>query len=222
MGKRESKKERITALVILLVLLIISLLIWDTYFIYPIKLCVVLLHEMSHALATIISGGKIIEMKIGFDLGGKCETEGGNNILIASAGYLGSLIWGLIIFLAPNSKKYGKWIIITVAVLIILAAGLLADGTFVILALILSSLLISSAFYMRIPIVSIMIRSFGMISCVYVLFDIKEDLLSRTAELSDAALLAAITDIPVTVIGLSWAVISILGIYFAVRLSYKS
>lgn len=223
MGKRQNKKDQITELVILLTLLIISFFLWDTYFIYPIKLFVVLLHEVSHAIAAIITGGKITEMNIGFDLGGKCVTEGGNNIFIASAGYLGSLLWGLLFFISPNNRKTGLWIIITISVMILVTAiSVSANSTFIILALILSSLLVPAAFFLRIPIVSILIRSFGLISCIYVLLDIKDDLLTRTIALSDASILSDLINIPSGLIGLSWALVSIAGIYFAVRLSYKS
>lgn len=222
MGKKQNKQDQITELVILFTILIISFFLWDTYFIYPIKLIVVLLHEISHAFASIISGGKIIEMNIGFDLGGKCETEGGNTIFIASAGYLGSLLWGLLFFLSPNNQKTGFWIIILISALILITSiSISANSTFVILALILSSLLVSSAFFLRIPIITIIVRAFGLISCIYVLFDIKDDLLSHTIVLSDASILSSLTNIPVTLIGLSWAFVSIVGIYIAMRFSYK-
>lgn len=223
MDNKQNKKDQITELIILLTFMIISFFLWDTYFIYPIKLFVVLLHEISHAFAAILSGGKIIEMNIGFDLGGKCETEGGNTIFIASAGYLGSLLWGLLFFLSPNNKKIGFWIIISISVLILITTiSVSTNITFVILAMIISSLLVTSAFFLRIPIIRIIVRSFGLISCIYVLFDIRQDLISHTNALSDASVISSLTNIPVTMIGLSWAFISIICIYTAMRLSYKN
>jgi hypothetical protein len=223
MSSQLNKKEKITELVILITLLIISFFLWDTYFIYPIKLCVVLLHELSHAAAAILSGGKIIEMNIGFDLGGKCETDGGNAILIASSGYLGSLLWGLLLFLAPNNKKSGFWIINSISVLIlIITLSSSPGGIFVLLAITLSAILTASSFYLRIPIIAILIRSFGLIGCIYILFDIRDDLLSSPARISDATILGGTLDIPVVLIGIVWALISAAGIYIALRYSYKS
>lgn len=223
MGKQKNKRDQITELVILLILLIISFSLWDTNVIYPIKLFVVLLHELSHSIAAILSGGKIITMNIGFDLGGKCETEGGNTILIASAGYLGSLLWGMLFFISPNNKKSGFWIIILISVMIVLTTiGVATGTTFILLALILSALLITAAFYLRIPIVSIIVRVFGLISCVYILFDIKDDLLFQSAAISDATLISSLTNISTTMIGISWVLISIICIYIAIRFSYKN
>ena len=223
MNRKQSKKDHITELVIIFTLLIISFFLWDTYFIYPIKLFVVLLHELSHTLATILSGGKIIEMNVGFDLGGRCVAEGGNTIFIASAGYLGSLLWGLLFFISPNNKKTGFWIIISISALILITTiSVASNATFILLAVFLTSLLVLSAFYLRIPIVTILVRTFALISCVYVLFDIKIDLFSNSSAISDAYIISGLTNIPVTLIGLLWAVLSIIGIYFAMRFSYKN
>ncbi|MCX6168313.1 MAG: M50 family metallopeptidase [Ignavibacteriales bacterium] len=222
MAKQQNRKDKVSELIILLILLIISFFLWDMYFIYPIKLFVVLLHELSHSLAAILSGGKITTLDIGFDLSGKCETVGGNTIIIASSGYIGSLIWGLLFFVSPNNKKIGKWLIISLSTIIfLLSITFSADSIFILLAFILSGLLITAAFFLGIPIVTIIVRSFGLISCVYVLFDIKEDLLSNSSVISDASILSSLINVQVIWIGLSWALVSIIGIYFAIKYSYR-
>lgn len=223
MAAHQQNNQKTTGFVILFTLLIISFFLWDTNFIYPIKLCVVLLHELSHAFAAIISGGNIVEMSIGFDLGGKCVIEGGNTMLIASSGYLGSLFLGLILFISPNIKRTGFWIINSLSVFILLLTLFTAsDIVIVILALLLSSILTASSFYLKIPIVSILIRAFGLISCVYVLFDIKDDIFTNNAQISDATILSGIMNLPASVIGLCWGIISIGAIYFAMKFSYKN
>ncbi len=222
MNKVKSNKEKSTELIIMSTLLIISFFLWDTYFIYPIKLCVVLLHEISHALVILLSGGKIIGMDIGFNLGGKCISEGGNEIAIASSGYLGSLIFGTLLFISPNNKKAGFWILNIISLLIIILSSISGpNATLIILALLLAAILTTSSFYLRIPIISILVRGFGLIGSVYVLYDIKEDLFTSAVQISDASILSGIIDVPVIVIGLVWALVSILIIYTAMRISYK-
>jgi hypothetical protein len=217
-----AKKNKTVELTILLILIIVSFFLWDTYLIYPIKLFVVMLHELSHAMAAILTGGKIISMNIGFNLGGKCEAEGGNVFIISSAGYLGSLLFGLIFFISPNNSKHGKWIVITVCTLIIITSFMTATNIlFILLALISSVILITCAFYSRIPIVAIIMRALGLLSCIYVLFDIKEDILQRTDSVSDASVLANILNIPTYLVGIIWIVVSLLGIIFAIKVSYK-
>ncbi len=223
MKDSRSQKEKIVELTVLSIILIISFIFWNTYFVYPIKLSVVLMHEVSHAITTIASGGKIISMNIGFDLGGSCQSEGGNTILIASSGYLGSLFFGLLFFLSPNKIKIGKWIII-VASTVILIVTILATKNFpfILLTCFFFGLMTLAALYMEIPILSILIRAFGLISCVYVLFDIKEDLLEKHTAISDVSLLSSITGIPGIYYGIAWLILSVLILIIAFRISYKT
>lgn len=67
---------------------------WDSYIVYPVKLFVVLLHEISHGVAAIATGGSIVGMEISANLGGVCHILGENPFVVMSAGYLGSMCWG--------------------------------------------------------------------------------------------------------------------------------
>ncbi len=66
--------------------------------IYPINLFVTVLHELGHALGGIISGGKVEYVQINADGSGKASVLGGNALIILMGGYLGSAIFGNIIF----------------------------------------------------------------------------------------------------------------------------
>ena len=221
MAKTQNINQNITELVFISFVLIISFLLWDTYFVYPIKLFVVLVHEISHAISAILSGGKVIAFNIGFDLSGKCETENGNNILIATSGYLGSLLFGLLIFYSTYNKKIGKWLLIIISVLILIASvSLMQNYSIILLAVLYSVLLFVSAFFLQIRIDSYILKIFGMLSCIYVLFDIKEDILSGTPIISDASILSDLINVPAVVIGLIWLVISLAGIFLVMKLSY--
>ena len=219
----KNQKEKIVELTILSIILILSFIFWDTYFIYPIKLSVVLMHEVSHAITTFITGGKIISMNIGFDLGGFCQSEGGNAMLIASSGYLGSLVFGLMFFLSPNKIKIGKWVVISVSLIIIIVTAFTCSNIpFVLLTCFFFALMMIAAFYMGVPILAILIRAFGLISCVYVLLDMKQDLLEKHIAISDVSLLSSQTGIPGIVFGMIWLVISIIILIFAFRISFKT
>ncbi|MCX6174158.1 MAG: M50 family metallopeptidase [Ignavibacteriales bacterium] len=221
MAKTQNKNQNIIELVFLSFILIISFLFWDTYLVYPIKLFVVLIHEISHALSAILSGGKVIAFNIGFDLSGKCETESGNNILIATSGYLGSLLFGLLIFYSTYNKKIGKWLLIIISILILITSvSLMQNFSLILLAVLYSVLLFVSAFFLQIRIDSYILRLFGMLSCVYVLFDIKEDILSTNSAISDASILSELINVPTIMIGLIWLIISLAGIFLVMKLSY--
>lgn len=66
--------------------------------IYPINLFVTVLHELGHALGGIISGGKVEYVQINADGSGKASILGGSTLIILMGGYLGSAIFGNIIF----------------------------------------------------------------------------------------------------------------------------
>ena len=222
MTKNQNKNYNTIELVFLSIILIISFLFWDTYLVYPIKLFVVLIHEISHAISAILSGGKVIAFDIGFDLSGKCETENGNNIFIAASGYLGSLVFGLLIFYSTYHKNIGKWILIVIGLIILIfSVSLINNFSIVILAVLFAAFLIVSAFFFRIRIVSLILKIFGILSCIYVLFDIKEDVLSGNSTISDASILSNLINVPSVIIGLIWLLISLVGIFLVMKLSYS-
>ena len=222
MSTSSTQKEKIVELTILLLILIFSFVFWDTRFVYPIKLFVVLLHEQCHAFAALLTGGKIISMNIGFDLGGSCQAEGGNVILIASSGYLGSLVLGLLFFISPNNINIGRWIVLSLSLLILIFTFLTIKSVmFIFIVAVLVALLIAASFYLSVPIVSILIRAFGLLSSIYVLFDIKNDLLDSQNAITDASIVSNLTGIPEITYGLVWLVISLTFLVLAVKFSYR-
>ncbi len=221
MKTSSTRKEKIVELTVLLLLLIFSFIFWDTKFVYPLKLFVVLLHEECHALAVLITGGKILSMNIGYDLGGSCQASGGNEIVIASSGYLGSLILGLLFFLSPNNIKIGRWIVIFLSLLILVFTFFTIKSiAFILIVTLLMGVLIASSFYMFIPIISILIRAFGLLSVIYVLFDIKNDLAESQNVITDVNIISSLTGIPEIAWGLIWLGISLTFLVLAIKCSY--
>jgi hypothetical protein len=68
---------------------------------YPFSLFVTLLHEFSHAVAAIVTGGSVQSISISSDTSGVTVTLGGTESLIAPAGYLGATLFGVGLLLAP-------------------------------------------------------------------------------------------------------------------------
>jgi hypothetical protein len=100
----QKKNQKILHLSIVFGVLIISFFAWDTFVVYPIKLFVVLLHEMSHGLSAVLTGGRIVAIELNQYLGGMTTTEGGSILIIASSGYLGiiALIASVILIVSPR------------------------------------------------------------------------------------------------------------------------
>ena len=220
--KLNKKQKQILELAILAFIALASFLLWDTIIVFPIKLFVVLMHEISHGIAAIFTGGKIIALDIGLNLGGKCETIDGNAFTIASAGYLGSFIFGSALFYSAYNKNNGLVIVSFISMIILLfAVNVINDFTVSIISIMAAVFLFSIKKFSPKIISDYFLKSLGLISCLYVLMDIKEDTLSGGLNYSDASVVAELTGIPELVWGLTWLIISLLGIFYMLRLGFR-
>ena len=80
-------------------IVVVVFIFWSSPVLYPLKLLVVFFHESSHAIMTVLTGGEVKELMLSPEQGGHVMSKGGNRFLTLSAGYLGSLMWGIIIYL---------------------------------------------------------------------------------------------------------------------------
>lgn len=179
---------------------------WDTWIVTPLKLFVVLLHEISHGLAAVATGGAIEKIVVTSDLGGACYCGGGDAFLTLSAGYLGSLLWGAaLVLIAARLGRRSSWITATIGVFIGLVTVLYVRNPFGLLfglgfgaALIAAARYLSPAFNERV------LWALGLTSCLYAVLDIKSDVLDRPELRSDARMLAEMTGVPTVVWGGLW------------------
>jgi len=92
---------------------------------YPLRLLVTFLHEFGHAMGAVISGGSVENLQINSDGSGFARTIGGSRAIILMGGYLGSAIFGNLLFLvAARAKTFIQ------PVLVLLACGMLYAGFF--------------------------------------------------------------------------------------------
>ena len=107
----------------LLALLILVFALWPTPFLAPLKTLVVFFHEASHALTAVATGGVVIEMEVDQNQGGHVRSMGDIRLLTLSAGYLGSLLWGALIFLVTVYTDKDRVTSALVGVLILVIAA---------------------------------------------------------------------------------------------------
>lgn len=190
--------------------------------IYPIKLFVVLLHEISHGLAAIFSGGRVISINIDLQLGGATSIEGGNAFIIASAGYLGSLLWGALLFISGYDYKFSLWNTTIISIILLLFAANFVTGSIgLVLAMIFLVILFVSPRYFPKKLNAYLLKSLGLISALYSFIDIKEDILTSDQRQSDALILSQITGINPIIWGLIWLGISSIIIFYLLKYSFR-
>jgi hypothetical protein len=180
-------------------------LLWWSPVIYPLKLFVVLLHETSHALMALATGGRVDRLIITADQGGICYCPGGNAFLTLSAGYLGSLLWGaLILVLARARKPEPRDTTTAIGVLVLALTALFVRNAFGILfgALFGAGMVALRGAGRTVHVLAL--TALGLTSCLYALLDIKSDVLDRPHLPSDAHMLAQLTGVPTVVWGILW------------------
>jgi hypothetical protein len=185
--------------------------LWNTPVIYPLKIFVVLLHEISHGAMSLGTGGTIERIVITANEGGLCECPGGNAFLVLSAGYLGSLLWGTAILWAARGR--GAIPQIAAAVIGVLVIGvtiLYVRNSFGLLfGVAFGGVLIMAGRQLSPDGNAALLTTLGLTSCLYAILDIKSDVLDRPELLSDARLLAESTGIHALFWGVLWIVLAL-------------
>ena len=221
MSKSPPRSEGIsvTHVVLQFILICGTFALWTSPLIQPVKIMVVLFHEMSHGLMALVTGGQVTNIVITPDEGGLCETEGGAVPLIVSAGYLGSMFFGgLLLYL---SKFRSSVSVVYTVLTVLLAAAIftvLRDpfsrtfatglaGAFIFLGLVAPTF-----------IASLFLQLLGTVSCLYSIFDIYGDVVVSGGVENDAQIFSDLTGVSPDLVGFVWLAISI--VYFITVLRF--
>ena len=186
-------------------------LLWNTNVIYPLKIFVVFMHEVSHGLAAIATGGSIVEIQINPQQGGYARTLGGSRFWTLTAGYLGSLLCGGIILLLAARTHFDKTVSVLTGIgMVAISIGFGSDMFTYLFGIGFGVILIVFGLFLPEVVNDWLLRIIGLTSCLYAILDIKSDVLDRSNLKSDARMLAEETGILSTEgWGLLWIVIAI-------------
>jgi len=185
--------------------------LWATPIVYPLKVFVILLHEVSHALAALATGGWVERIELSPALGGACYCPGGNAFITLSSGYLGSLMWGALLLEWAQRTRRGTHRITQGLGGVVLGLTLLyVRGLFGMVF----GFLFGGALWIFAPKLSpganrIFLTFLGLTSSLYAILDIKEDVLDRPHLPSDAYRLGELTGIPTVAWGTLWIVLAV-------------
>ncbi len=196
---------------------------WDTSLVYPLKIFVVLLHEISHAIASVATGGGIEKITLDPRQGGACHCFGGNAFITLSAGYLGSLLWGGAMFSAARSDKVKtSWVNGFIGAMVVALTVFFVRGGFgMIFGIAFGLTMIFVSKQMGSVVNRGLLLTLGLTSALYAILDIKSDVLDRPNIQSDAAMLSEITGVSTTIWGLIWISIAIAVSVWLMRRAYK-
>ncbi len=197
-------------------------LLWDTIVVYPLKIFVVFLHELSHGLMAIATGGSIESISLDWREGGETLSRGGSAFLTLSAGYLGSLAWGLLLLeLARARPKLAKWALVGLGVLMVGVTAVFVRGAFgLVFGLAFGAALLLASRWLPPAGVRLVLTALGLTSALYALLDIRSDVLDRPGAVSDAVMLGQLTGIPALVWGVLWIGLGLAACVWMMRRMY--
>ncbi|WP_397362397.1 M50 family metallopeptidase [Olleya sp. R77988] len=212
----------------LAILIVVAVLFWNTVLVYPIKLFVVMLHEMSHGLMAMLFGGDIVEIQIDKNIGGYCmytmKPSFWGSFMTSSAGYLGSLFWGSLILILAVKLERDKYITLVIGVLLLILSYFVLQssewfGTAMTAGL---GVFMLIAYRFFGPLFhDLWLKFIGIICCAYVILDIKGDLIDNSNIGSDADAIAELIGLPSVFVGVIWMIIAVTTLFFVLRYIYK-
>jgi hypothetical protein len=201
-------------------LLIAVVGLWDSAVLWPVRVLIVMFHELGHAVAAWVTGGSVIEIGLSSNEGGHTLTQGGSRLLILNAGYLGSLCSGIMLLAAARAPHVTRGIVAVLG----LTLGTVTLGYvrpflsfgfgygIVVATLIMAVGLRTSTDSCR-----LVLRAIGLTSVLYAIFDVIADVFLIDQAQTDATMLAEATGVPAVLWGAVWLVISGAAIWFSRR-----
>ena len=210
-------------------ILITVVVLWNTIIIKPLKLFAVFLHELGHSLMAAVFGYGIQGLRINLDESGYAMTLPKSTFsafLIANGGYLGSILFALLI-LYLKKTSFKKFILGAAAILLLGVSIAYGKSVFTI---------IYSAVFAGFVLVLYMAHNdklndwvidiIGISSAAYAIYDTFVDTIlvqlnlklniihgwKGSQPLSDAVQLEKMTHVPAFVWGLIWLVIAFLAV----------
>ncbi len=195
---------------LLLAILAVVVLAWPYPALYPLKLLVVFFHECSHALMTLATGGRVVELAVNPLQGGHVISAGGNRFLILSAGYLGSSLWGVLIYLLAVGSRLDKAVMVLLGGTVAAVGVAFARTPFALgFALGAAALMVLIGVKAGREINDFVLRLIGLTSMLYAPLDIYSDTIARAGSRSDALMLAQEFGGAELVWGAAWLALSV-------------
>lgn len=202
----------------LIALVALVFVFWSTPIVVPLKILIVFLHELSHAITVVLTGGSVESFSISPQQGGLVTARGGQRFFSLSAGYLGSLALGMGLLLIALRTHWDRAVLGGFGGVMLLVTALYVRDPFAMAFCAgVGAVMIGMAFYLSRPICDLALRVIGLTSVIYVPYDIFDDTIRRSGVRSDAYMLAQEFGGTTMMWGGIWLVLSVLSILLCVK-----
>lgn len=173
--------------VAIMVLWKMPVLMW---LLYPFKIMTVGLHEFGHAIVCKLTGGSVKEIQLDLNQGGVTITSGGSAAMMLPAGYLGSSLCGALLIMSAFDTLASKVASVVFGVIMLLVLYWASNMVARIIGLSFILLIIGLWFIQGGVAIRYVVLFLGVMSCLYSIWDIIEDLVLRKVNGSDATEMA--------------------------------
>ncbi|WP_371372802.1 M50 family metallopeptidase [Thalassotalea aquiviva] len=171
-------------------------------------------HEISHGLAAIFTGGRILQIELYPNGGGLCTTLGGSAMITAFSGYAGAVGWGCLLFLlATGIEKYSHWLSYALLLLLAMTSILWVRDIFTLMiCLVLMGLFYSTTWLSSSQFLPVVFKIFALtvllnaLESPLVLFD--------GQAIGDGAALSSLTFIPEFVWIIIWTLLALFTLFW--------
>lgn len=200
---------------------------WDSPVLWPLKLLVVMMHETGHALATLLMGGSVDRVTLAANESGAClsslPTGFMRQVVVYSAGYLGSAVAGSVLLLATFRFRLRHFVLGAASAWLAVMGLVYARDSFTLLFCLGTAVVLGlAAKFLPDAVVDALNLFIAAFTALYAIFDLRDDLWNSAVRASsDAALLARLTWVPSVVWAAVWSLLSLvllgLAMYASVR-----
>ena len=198
----------------------LAVVLWDSVAMKPFRIFVVMVHEVCHAAATLMTGGEVLEIRTQPNESGHTLSKGGFFPLITAAGYVGSAMLGALLIYTGTLPRVQRFILLVIgATTMLMTMAYTPVGEMDFFLGIFGGLIFVSLSIKSSRAAMIGATWLGTLLCLYSLYDFRTDLWMYP-ESTDAGILARGLGLPSILaypIALSWVVISVALMYRAMR-----
>jgi hypothetical protein len=190
----------------------------------PITFINTYIHEYCHALVALLTGGQVKDIMIFQNAGGVTQVLGGNQALVASAGYMGSAIVGAFFMWLAQKEKLVRGLLVFGAMVLAVGMIWLVRGEAFPVTIGIVSVVVLLAAAKFLPIAgAVFVGQFLAIQQCAASFQAFYWLFSADPSqgVSDAQAMGNLTHMPAVFWASVWSAFSALLVFFAVRAAWR-
>jgi hypothetical protein len=225
MAKNNLSKHQST----LLIASALALLVWSLpiarWLVVPLIYLNTILHEISHAVVTLATGGQVAQIRIFADGSGVTLTQGGWLVFITAAGYIGATLMGGAMVYFARTPVGARRVLTTLACVVggALVLWIRGDAVGMVAAITWTLGLGLAAANLSDDGARTLAQFLGIAQCLASAqaFLVLLQLTASANVQNDAGILAQRTFIPATVWALAWALLSLVVLVVTLRHAWK-